>query len=184
MLAPGSTSSTIYGPLATGFSKLVFSKFSGADRVAGQNRHEAHDERHLAVAASFEGELHAAFANLFRSRDLCVIEPMVGAALALKERPGEQHILRRDRRPIGKSRLRAKLESDPAPVFRRLDAFGNKPVKRERFVIAAREKRLVNIVPHARDRSALHDERIEAVERAEHAEPQSAALRSVRVNII
>ena len=152
--------------------------------MAGQHWHEADDERHLAIAASLEGELHAALANLFRSRNLCVIEPVVGAALGFEERPGEQHILRRDWRPVRESRLRAKLESDPAPVFRRLDALGNESIKREGFVIAAREKGLVNVIPHARDRSALHDERVEAVERAEHAKPQSPALRRVRVDII
>src|SRR5262249_3865764 len=47
------------------------------NEVLREDRHQAHDQRHLAVAALIEGEAHLALAGLLYLGDFTIIEAMV-----------------------------------------------------------------------------------------------------------
>ena len=61
--------------------------------------------------------------------------------------------------------------------------FRQQGVERERLVIAAREQAFDLIAAQVRRRDAAHDQRVEAVEGAEHAMYQLAAFRRARIGV-
>lgn len=82
------------------------------------------------------------------------------------------------------------IELDPAAVGRRLHRLGEEPVERERLVIAPREQALEDEVAEQRvaqaarrGEAALQDERVQAVESADHAISDAAAFRSIRIGV-
>ena len=126
--------------------------------------------------------------------DLAVIEAVVGAAMVAQQLPREQDVLRGHRLAVGKSRAWIEREGDVAAGGIGLDRAGDEAVKRERLVIAARHQAFDHItadhITAADERAAntlgnqaLHDERIEAVEAAEHAFHQAAALGRIRIDV-
>ena len=148
-----------------------------------QDRHQAHDQRHLAVAALVEGEAHLARTGLLDLDDLLVIRAVIGPAVIAQQRVREDHVVDGDRRAVRELGRRVQRELDEASVGRRLDRLGDQPVKRERLVIGAREQALIDIVADAVGRLALHDQRIEAVIGALHGEGHAAAFRRVLLHV-
>ncbi len=64
-----------------------------------------------------------------------------------------------------------------------LDGLGQQAVQRERLVVAARHQAFDDIAADRLHREALDDQRIEAVEGAEHAFGQTAAFGRIRIDI-
>ena len=85
----------------------------------------------------------------------------------------------RHRLAVGKARGGIERESDVAARRVGLDRAGEQPVERERLVVAARHQALDDVAADTCCSGAMpfDDERIEAVEGAEHALHQAAALR-------
>ena len=166
-----------------GGAKLVFSKVVGIDQMARQHRHQAHDQRHLAVAARIEGELDLAVAGLLHLRHLLIVGAVVRAPVIAQQLEGEDHVVDGDRLAVGEFRLGVERELDEAPVVRRLDAFGDQAIEAERLVVSAREQALIDIFADAFRAHALDDQRIEAVEGAAFGEDKPPALRRIGIGV-
>ena len=80
-------------------------------------------------------------------------------------------------------RRRIEPKGHVAARFVGLDCARQQPVKRERFVVTARHEAFDHVAAEVLDSETFDDERIEAVEGAEHALYQPAALRGVRIGI-
>ena len=148
-----------------------------------QDRHQSHDQRHLAVAIAIECELHLAFARLFGAGDFLVIGAVVGTAMIAQRLEGEDHVIDRDRRAVGELGLRVQRELDGAPVLRHVDRLGDQPIEREGLVIGARHQALIDEVADALGGDAFDDEGIETVEGPAPGEDQPAALWRVRIDV-
>ena len=144
--------------------------------MLGQHRHQPEDQRQLAVVRTGEVEAHLAVGQRLGLGDLGVIGAEVRPALVAQQLPGEHHVLRRDRLAVGELRGRIDLEGDVSAVGVGFDRPRQQPVKRERLVVAAREQALDHVAAHLRQRQALHDERVDAVEGAENAVDEPPAL--------
>ena len=108
---------------------------------------------------------------------------MIGPAVVAQKLPREHHVLGGDRRAVGEMRRRIEREGDVTPRLVGLDGPRQQSIERERFVIAARHQALDHKAADRLHGETLDDERIEAVERAEHALDQPAALWCVGVDI-
>ncbi len=118
-----------------------------------------------------------------RFDDFDVVGAIVRPALVAQQFPGKDHVVRRHRLAVGKARRRIDREGDEAARRVGRDAFGEQAVQRERLVIAAREQALDHVAADIGGGQALDDERIEAVEGAEHALHQLAAFGRRRIGI-
>ena len=108
---------------------------------------------------------------------------IVRPALVAQELPGKDHVVGGDRLAVGEFRGRIEREGDVGAVGVGFDRAGEQAVERERLVIAARQQALDHVAAHLRQREAFDDERVEAVEGAEHALRQPAALGRGRVGV-
>ncbi len=153
------------------------------DRMLGQHRHQAEDQRQLAVTGIGKGEAHRQRIQRLGPGDLGIIQPIVRPALVAEQRPGKQHVLGQHRPAIGKPRLRIQVKRDIAAGIVGLDAFGQQAIEGERLVLAAGQQALDHVAPDLLDGQSLHDHRVEAVESADDAEGEPAALGGVGVGI-
>ena len=148
-----------------------------------QDRHQAEDQRQFAVVGAGEVKAHRERVERLGLGDLGVILPVVGAALVAQQRPGEQHVLGGDRLAVGEAGAGIEAEGDIAPRVVGLDALGEQAVKREGLVIAARHQALDHEAADLLHGKTPDDQRIEAVEGAEHAPDQPAALGRIGIGI-
>ena len=163
-------------------------------RVFRQNRHQAEDQRQLAIVAAGEIETHFTGAKGLRLDDLGIIEAVIGAALVTQELPGKYDVLGRHRLAVGESRCRIELERHIAARLIGVDCARDQPIKRERLVIAARHEAFDHLAAddidvadqwgaHALRHQAPRDKGIDAFKSAQHALNQAAALRCVGIDI-
>ncbi len=151
--------------------------------MLGEHRHQAEDERQLAVVAAGEVEAHGALAHRLGLVHLGVVAAQVGAAFVAQELPREDHVFGRNRRAVGEARGRVEVERDVAAPGVRLDRARHQPVQRERLIVAARHQALDHEAADRRHRDALDDQGTEAVEGAEDAHHQAPALGRGRIDI-
>ncbi len=85
--------------------------------------------------------------------------------------------------PSENSRGRVDVEGHVAALRVGLDRAGDQAVERERLVVAARHQAFDHVAADRRRSDTSDDEGIEAVEGAEHALHQAAALGRVRVGV-
>ena len=76
------------------------------DRVLRQDRHQAEDQRQLAVVGVLDVEADAALADPLDPLDLGVVGAVVRPALVAEELEAEDHVVDRDRLAVGELRLR------------------------------------------------------------------------------
>ena len=155
----------------------------GIDGVARQYRHQSEDERQLAVAVRGDVEAHGAIAERGRARHLGVVDAIVRPAVVAQQFPGEDDVVGGDRRAVGERRPGVELEGDVGALVVCVDRARQQAVERERLVIAAHQQALVDRAAQLRRRQSLHDERVEAVEGAEHAAHQAPALGGVGIDV-
>ena len=148
-----------------------------------QHRHQPENKRQFAVVAAAEIEAHGARIERLGLGHFGVVGAVIRTAVIAQELPGKNHVRGRHRRAIGEVRRRIEPEGDVAARIVGLDRTRQQPVKRERFVVTARHQALDHVTAEVLHRETFDDERIEAVERAEHALHQPAALRSIRIGI-
>src|SRR5947208_13788972 len=146
------------------------------DGVLCQHGHQSEDERKLSVLTAGEIEAHGPFADWFGFGDLGVIGAMIGPSLVAQKLPREDHILRSDWRSVGELPGGVEVEGHVAALGVGLDAPRNQSVKREWLVIAARHQTFDHVAANGRWSDPFHNEGIEAVEGAEHALHEAAAL--------
>ena len=151
--------------------------------VTREYRHEADYQRQLAVIPALEFEPDLALAETEHARDALEIAAVEGDPFVLEELEGVDDVVGGDRRAVGEAGFRAESETDGGPVRRHVDALGKQAVERERLIEVAREQRLVDVLADAFGPCAAGDEDIEAVEGAERAEAQTAALRCLRIDV-
>ena len=145
--------------------------------MLGQHRHQAEDQRQFAVVGAGEIEAHGARVRCAsRLGDLDVVGAVVRPAFVAQQLPGEDHVVGRHRLAVGEARRRIEREGDVAALGVGLDAVGEQAVERERLVIAARQQALDHVAADIGGGQAFDDERIEAVEGAEHALHQRPPL--------
>ncbi len=148
-----------------------------------QDRHQAEDQRQFAVVAAGEVEAHGARIETLGLADLGIIGAVIGPAVIAQQLPGEHDVVGRDRRAVGKMRRGVEPERDVAPRVVGLDRAREQAVEREGLVIAARHQTFEHVAADRLHGEALDDERIEAVERAEHALHQRSALGRVGIGV-
>ena len=124
-----------------------------------QDRHQAEDQRQLAVVGAAEIEPHRERVGRLGLCDLGIILPVIGAALVAQQLPRKQHVLRRDRLAVGEARLGVEVEGDIAARVVGLDALGQQAVERESLVIAARHQALDHVAPDLLNGEAPDDQR-------------------------
>ena len=149
----------------------------------GQHRHQADDQRQLAVVGAGQIETDTACAGYLRLRDLYIISAVVRPAFVAQQFPGENHVGGCHRPAVGKTRTRIDRERDIGTCIVGFDTLGEQGVERERLVVAAREQALDRVVFDMGGGQAFDDERIEAVECAEHAMRQLPALARGRIGV-
>lgn len=147
-----------------------------------QDRAQAGDEGQFAVLG-VEGQPDAARAGRFDLFDLLPEAAIAPVAFRADGLVRPDHVVDRDGGAVGERGLFAQGEFDPVAVGAGLDRFGQKTVEREGFVIGSPHERLVREVAQLPRRLAFLDERIEAVEAADVAADQPAALGRVGVGI-
>ena len=108
---------------------------------------------------------------------------MVRPAVVAQQLPGEHDVVGSDRHAVGKMRRRIEREGDVASRIVGLDRARQQAVERERLVIAARHQAFDYIAADRLHGVALDDQRIEAVESAEHALDDAAAFRRIGIGI-
>ena len=182
-LSPGLTADDRVGAGAKRRFEAGVLERVGIDGVFGQHRHQPDDQRQFAVVGAAEVEAHAALADDIGLDHLGVVNAVVGAAVVAQQLPGKHDVRRRDRLAVGKARRRIEREGDETARGIRFHALGQQAVKRERLVVATRQQALDHVIADIDGGQALDDERIEAVEGAEHALRQLAALWRRRVGI-
>ena len=148
-----------------------------------QDRHQAEDQRQLAVIGAAEIEPHGERVGRLGLCDLGIILAVIGAALVAQQLPRKQHVLRRDRLAVGEARLGVEVEGDIAARVVGLDAFGQQAIERESLVIAARHQALDHKAPDLLNGDAADDQGIEAVEGSEDAPDQPPALRRIGIGV-
>ena len=155
----------------------------GIDGVFRQYRHQRDDQRQFAVAAFGKIEPHGARIENLGLGDLGIVGAVIRPAVIAQKLPREGDVLGGDRRAVGKMRRRIEREGHEAARIVGVDGARQQAVERERLVIAARHQALDHVAADRLHREALDDHRIEAVEGAEHALDQPAALGRVGVGI-
>ena len=153
------------------------------DRVFSEHRHQAEDQRQFAIVGAGQIEAHGALGRRRRLDHLGVIDAVIRPAFVAQQLPGENHVIGRHRFAVGKTRRRIEREGDMASRGIGLHAVGEQAVKRERLVIAAREQAFDHVAADIGRRQAHDDERIKAVEGAEHSLHQLAALGCRRIGV-
>ena len=108
---------------------------------------------------------------------------MVRPAVVAQQLPGKHDVVGSDRHAVGKMRGRIEGEGDVASRIVGFDRSRQQAVERERLVVAARHQAFDYIAADRLQRVALDDQRIEAVESAEHALDDAAAFRRIRIGI-
>ena len=108
---------------------------------------------------------------------------MIGPAVIAQQPPREHHVVGGDRRAVGKVRRGIERECHVAARVVGFDGARQQAVERERLVVVARHQALDDVTAHRLHGEALHDEWIEAVESAEHALDDAAALRRIGIGI-
>ena len=116
-------------------------------------------------------------------RHLGEIRAVIGPAFLLQDLQGEQHILRRNRRPVGEVRLGIEVEGYRRTILRHLHALSDQSVERERLIERARHQALVDEVADARNGLALDDQRIETVEGAKARHRQAPSFGRCRIDV-
>ena len=109
---------------------------------------------------------------------------MIGPAVIAQQLPGKDHIVGGHRHAVGKARRRIEGESDVAARVVGLDRARQQAVEGERLVIATRHQAFEDVAADRLGGETLDDERIEAVEGAEHALHHAAALRRIGIDIV
>jgi hypothetical protein len=84
--------------------------------MPGQYRHQAEDQRQLAVVGAGEVEPHGERVDCLGLGDFRIILAMVGASLVAEQGPRKQHILGEHRLAVGETRLGIEMEGDIAPA--------------------------------------------------------------------
>ena len=107
----------------------------------------------------------------------------LGRPLSRSKLPGEHHVFRRHRLAVGEARQRIEIEGDVGTFVVGLDRLGDQTIERERLVIAARHQSLDHMAADRGQRQAAHDQRVQAVEGAEHTLNQPAALGRIGIHI-
>ena len=148
-----------------------------------QHRHQAEDQRQLAIVGAGQIEAHDALRQRLGLGDLDVIGAVVRPAFVAQELPGKDHVLGGHRLAVGEFRGGIEREGDVGAVGVGLDRAREQAVERERLVVAARQQALDHVAADLRQREAFDDERVEAVEGAEHALRQPAALGRRRIGV-
>jgi len=151
--------------------------------VFGENRHQAEDQRQFAIIGMGKIEADGVGIDDFGFFDLGVIGAVVRPAVIAKELPREDDVLGGDRNAVGKMRGGIKREGDEGPGIVGLDALRHQAVERERLVVPARHQAFDDIAADRLHGEALHDQRVEAVERAEHAFDHASAFRRLGVGV-
>ena len=156
----------------------------GIDRVPRQHRHQAEDQRQLAVGGAAEIEPHGE-----RVRAPRPWRPWnntggdwagPGRAAASQENSTSSAVtgLPSEKRAAG-----VEAEGDIAARVVGLDAPGEQAIEREGLVIAARHQAFDHKTPDLLDGDAADDEGIEAVEGSKQAPDQPAALRRIGIGV-
>ena len=148
-----------------------------------QDRHQAEDQRQFAVVGAGEIETHAAFAERFGAFHLDVVRAVKRPTVIAQQAPRKDHVVRSDRRAVGKACGRIDLETHPAARRVGFHRARQQRIERERFVVTAREQALIDIAAQIDRRQSLHDEGIETVECSQHALGEAPALGRLRVGI-
>ena len=130
-----------------------------------------------------EHHLNAARTGLGDAVDLGIKPVVARVPLSAEHVVAKDHIFGGDRTAIGETRVRSQGEFDPGPVLRDLNRFGQKPVKRERFIPRTAHQAFMGKERQLPRRGALAHEGIEAVKPAGVAQNDRAALGCVRVGI-
>ncbi len=155
----------------------------GIDGMARQDRHQAEDERQLAVGGAGEVEAHGPLGERSGAGDLDVIGAVIRTAVIPEQFPGEDDVGRGHRRAVGERCSGIEIERHIGPLGVGLDRAGQEAVQRERLVIAAHQQAFEHAATQLRRRESLDDEGIEAVERAEHAAHEAAALGRIGIDV-
>ena len=174
MLLPGIDGGHHIRPAADRLRQRRVLEGRDIDGVLRQDRHQAEDQRQFAVVAAGEVEAHGARIETLGLADLGVIGAVIGPAVIAQQLPGKHDVVGRHRRAVGKMRRGIEPERDVAPRVVGLDRAREQAVEREGLVIAARHQAFEHVAADRLHGEALDDERIEAVERAEHALHQPA----------
>ena len=155
----------------------------GVGRVLGQNRHQPEDQRQLAVVRSGEIEANGALADGFGAADLGIVCAVIRTTFVTQQLPREDHVLGRDRMPVGE--FCPRIERKRRVAARRIgfDRLRQQTIERERLVEAARHQTLDDVAAHVLERQSFDDERIEAVEAADNARDQTAGFRRGRIDV-
>ena len=153
------------------------------DGMLGQYRHQAEDQRQLAVVGAPEIEPHGMRVGRFGLCDFGIILAMVGAAFVAQQRPGEQHVLGEHGLPVGETRPGIEMEGDIAPGVVGLHALCQQTIECEGLVIAPRHQTFNHKAPDLLHGEAPDDQGIEAVEGAEKTLHQPAAFRRFGIGI-
>ena len=161
------------------------------ERMLRHDRRHRDDERKFPVRQVVEGELDAVVAGLLQLGDLLHAIRIGRAALVGEDIVGEQHVVGRDRLAVRPFRFRIEMELDRLAVVAHIGRVGEQAVEREGLVHVALHQRLEDQiaedrVDHAacRGTQAFQDERVEVVERPDHAIGDRAALGRLRVGIV
>ena len=110
------------------------------DGMLGQYRHQAEDQRQLAVVGAAKIEPHRERVGRLGLCDLGIILAMVGTAVVAQQGPGKQHVFGEDRLPVREPRPGIEMEGDVAPDVVGLHALCQQTVEREGLVIAPRHQ--------------------------------------------
>ena len=147
-----------------------------------QDRPQPQDQRQFAVFG-VEGEADRARPGLFGLGDLGPGRGIARASLGSQGFKGPEHVFRGDRASVRESGTFAQGKGDEAAGLVRLDRFGQKTIKRERFVVRAPHQRFDSQGRHSGGGIALQDEGIERIKSPRLAENDSAPLGRLRVGI-
>ena len=144
--------------------------------MAWQHRHQAEDQRQLAVIGAGQIEPHRERIGRVGLCDFGIILPVVGAALVAQQGPGKQHVIGGDRLAVGEARTGIETEGDVSSGVIGVDGFREQAVERKGFIIATCHQALDDKPSHLLDSNAAHDLGIEAVKGSQHPPDQAAAL--------
>ena len=95
--------------------------------MAGQDRHQAEDQRQFAIVGAAEIEPHGERVERFGLCDFGIILAMVGTALVAQQGPGKQHVIGGDRLSVGETRPGVEAEGDVASRVVGFDALASRP---------------------------------------------------------
>ena len=149
-----------------------------------QDRHQPENERQFAVVAAAEVKTNAARVEFLGLGYLGIKGAVIGPAVIAQQLPGKNHIVGGHWDAVGKASRRIEGESDVAARLVGLDRARQQAVEGERLVIATRHQAFEDVAADRLGGETLDDERIEAVEGAEHALHHAAALRRIGIDIV